>query len=103
MLSTLVIPLDPDLSVGLTITGNLKLLLSIPEDFEYKPRKYSAVFFPSAGSEYIHGITTVTSGIRHTALYMHTSLPEHADPDFVGGQTLTSGDWAAAQDYRKDL
>lgn len=53
------------------------------QDFEYKPRKYSAVFFPSAGSEYIHGITTVTSGIRHTALYMHTSIPDHADPDFV--------------------
>lgn len=52
------------------------------QDFEYKPRKYSAVFFPSAGSEYIHGITTVTSGIRHTALYMHTSIPKHADPDF---------------------
>ena len=52
------------------------------QDFEYKPRKYSAVFFPSAGSEYIHGITEVTSGTRHTALYMHTSLPQHADPDF---------------------
>lgn len=52
------------------------------QDFEYKPRRYSAVFFPSAGSEYIHGITTVTSGIRRTALYMHTSIPEHADPDF---------------------
>lgn len=54
------------------------------QNFEYKPRKYSAVFFPSAGSEYIHGITTVTSGRRHTALYMHTSRPEHADPDFLG-------------------
>lgn len=54
------------------------------QDFEYKPRQYSAVFFPSAGSEYIHGITTVTSGTRHTALYMHTSLPQHADPDFLG-------------------
>jgi hypothetical protein len=52
------------------------------QNFEYKPRKYSAVFFPSAGSEYIHGITEVTSGNRHTALYMHTSIPEYADPDF---------------------
>jgi hypothetical protein len=52
------------------------------QNFEYKPKQYSAVFFPSAGSEYIHGITTVTSGKRHTALYMHTSIPEHADPDF---------------------
>lgn len=52
------------------------------QDFEYKPKKYSAVFFPSAGSEYIHGITKIESGFRHTALYMHTSIPEHADPDF---------------------
>ncbi len=52
------------------------------QGFEYKPRQYSAVFFPSAGSEYIHGITQITSGARHTALYMHTSIPEHADPDF---------------------
>jgi hypothetical protein len=54
------------------------------QNFEYKPKKYSAVFFPSAGSEYIHGITEITSGMRHTALYMHTSLPDHADPDFLG-------------------
>jgi hypothetical protein len=54
---------------------------------EYKPRQYSAVFFPSAGTEYIHGITRITSGSRHTALFMHTSLPTHADPDF-----LTAGD-----------
>jgi hypothetical protein len=54
------------------------------QDFSYQPKKYSAVFFPGAGSEYIHGITTVTSGHRYTALYMHTSLPEHADPDFLG-------------------
>jgi hypothetical protein len=53
------------------------------QGFAYKPKKYSAVFFPSAGSEYIHGVTTVKSGIRHTALYMHTSLPQHCDPDFV--------------------
>jgi hypothetical protein len=52
------------------------------QNFEYKPRQYSAVFFPSAGSEYIHGITNVDSGFRQTALYMHTSIPEHADPDF---------------------
>jgi hypothetical protein len=52
------------------------------QDFEYKPRQYSAVFFPSAGSEHIHGITTVTSGARHTALYMHTSIPKYLDPEF---------------------
>lgn len=65
------------------------------QDFEYKPRQYSAVFFPSAGSEYIHGITTVTSGIRNTALYMHTSLPKHADPDFHSSQETSV--WAAVQ------
>ena len=53
------------------------------QGFEYKPKKYSAVFFPSAGTEYIHGITKITSGHRFTALYMHTSLPKHADPDFL--------------------
>lgn len=63
------------------------------QDFEYKPRQYSAVFFPSAGSEYIHGITTVESGKRHTALYMHTSIPTNADPDFHSEQE-TSG-WQA--------
>jgi hypothetical protein len=64
------------------------------QDFEYKPKKYSAVFFPSAGSEYIHGITTVTSGIRHTALYMHTSIPDHADPDFHSKtETMVHAAW----------
>lgn len=63
------------------------------QDYEYKPRQYSAVFFPSAGSEYIHGITTVNSGIRHTALYMHTSIPNHADPDFHSSEETSS--WAA--------
>lgn len=68
------------------------------QGFEYKPRQYSAVFFPSAGSEYVHGITTITSGIRRTALYMHTSLPEHADPDFHSKKETAS--WAA-QEYSK--
>lgn len=54
------------------------------QNFSYQPKIYSAVFFPSAGTEYIHGITTVTSGERYTALYMHTSLPQHADPEFLG-------------------
>lgn len=65
------------------------------QDFQYKPKKYSAVFFPSAGSEYIHGITTVTSGRRHTALYMHTSLPKNADPDFHSEDETKV--WAATQ------
>jgi hypothetical protein len=57
------------------------------QDFAYAPRKFSAVFFPSAGSEYIHGVTTIKTGVRHTALYMHTSLPKHADPDFLNTQS----------------
>jgi hypothetical protein len=67
------------------------------QNFEYKPKKYSAVFFPSAGSEYIHGITTVTSGHRYTALYMHTSLPQHADPEFATNKELYPNDWKAVQ------
>lgn len=55
------------------------------QDFYYKPKQYSAVFFPSAGTEYIHGITTVSRGDRYTALFMHTSLPDHVDPDFHPG------------------
>lgn len=54
------------------------------QNFVYAPKKYSAVFFPSAGSEYIHGITEVESGERYTALYMHTSRPQFADPEFLG-------------------
>lgn len=53
------------------------------QHFEYKPKQYSAVFFPSAGSEYIHGITEVKSGHRYTGLFMHSSMPQHADPDFL--------------------
>jgi predicted 2-oxoglutarate/Fe(II)-dependent dioxygenase YbiX len=55
------------------------------QEFEYQPKQYSAVFFPGAGTEYIHGITTVTRGDRYTGLYMHTSLPAHADPEFHPG------------------
>mgnify|MGYP006921283696 CR=1 FL=1 len=53
------------------------------QNFSYKPKKYSAVFFPSAGSEYIHGINEITSGHRYTALYMHTSQKKFADPEFI--------------------
>jgi hypothetical protein len=71
------------------------------QGFEYKPRKYSAVFFPSAGSEYIHGITQIDSGTRHTALYMHTSMPDHADPDFHLEEERKT--WQALQHpYNKD-
>jgi len=66
------------------------------QDFVYQPKRYSAVFFPSAGSEYVHGITKVLSGNRHTALFMHTSLPQHADPDFILGRTKPKI-WEAAR------
>lgn len=70
------------------------------QNYIYSPKKYSAVFFPSAGSEYVHGITTITSGKRHTALYMHTSLPDHCDPDFVPEKDNLV--WKAGQsEYRK--
>lgn len=71
------------------------------QDFEYKPKQYSAVFFPSAGSEYIHGITTITRGHRHTALYMHTSIPKHADPDFLGEDK--EPEWEAQRHPNKDI
>jgi len=51
-------------------------------DFSYKPKKYSAVFFPGNDITYLHGISEITSGHRYTALYMHTTDASHADPDF---------------------
>lgn len=51
--------------------------------FEYQPKKYSAVFFPSAGTEYVHGISEILSGERYTLLYMHTSIKKNADPEFL--------------------
>jgi hypothetical protein len=50
-------------------------------NFEYKPKKYSAVFFLSRGNTWKHGITPVESGSRSTLLYMHTTQHEHVDPD----------------------
>lgn len=53
------------------------------QNFSYKPKKLSAVFFPSAGAEYVHGVTEVLSGDRYTIPIMHTSLPEYVDPDLI--------------------
>ena len=53
------------------------------QKFEYQPRKFSAVFFPSAGTEYVHGISEVLTGKRFTMLFMHTSMKQHADPEFL--------------------
>ena len=53
------------------------------QNFSIKPKKCSAVMFPSAGTEYIHGVNEITSGHRYTALFMHTSQKPFADPDFL--------------------
>lgn len=53
------------------------------QGFSYQPKKYSAVFFPSAGTEYLHGISEILSGNRFTMLFMHTSMKKNADPDFL--------------------
>jgi hypothetical protein len=52
------------------------------QGYTYKPKKFSAVFFPSAGTEYIHGVNEIKSGHRYTALYMHTSQYQFSDPEF---------------------
>jgi hypothetical protein len=49
--------------------------------FEYKPEKYSAVFFISDGLKWKHGITPVQSGNRYTLLLMHTTQDQYVDPD----------------------
>jgi len=49
--------------------------------FNYKPKKYSGVFFLSRGETWAHGITPLESGSRSTLLYMHTTQLEHVDPD----------------------
>ena len=51
------------------------------QDFEYAPEAFSAVMFPSSGLEHVHGITEISSGVRRTACFMHTSLPGFADPE----------------------
>jgi len=76
-------PLNPDEHVDESLKYTGGRIYFPNQDFVYQPKRYSAVFFPSAGTEYIHGITKVLTGNRHTALYMHTSLPNHADPDFL--------------------
>jgi hypothetical protein len=51
------------------------------KQFEYQPKKYSALFFPSEKEEWIHGITPVESGSRYVLLYMHTTNINEVDPD----------------------
>jgi hypothetical protein len=57
------------------------------QQFEYVPKKYSAVFFISDGDYWKHGITPLETGTRSTLLYMHTTWTKHPkgfvvlDPD----------------------
>lgn len=51
------------------------------KQFEYQPKKYSALFFPSRGLEWIHGITPVEEGDRYVLLFMHTTNLSEVDPD----------------------
>ena len=50
-------------------------------EFEYKPTKYSAVFFISDGEKWKHGITPIEDGKRYTLLLMHTTQDQYVDPD----------------------
>lgn len=55
--------------------------------YGYQPKKYSAIFFPSDGDRWIHGVSPVESGTRSTLLLMHTTQTDHEfgyvtiDPD----------------------
>lgn len=51
--------------------------------FVYDPVPRDAVFFPSAGSEYMHGISKMKSGERFSIVVCLTSNPMHADPDMI--------------------
>lgn len=62
-----------------TFTGGVIYFPSL--GFEFKPKKYSGVFFLSDGPKWKHGITPVESGVRSTLLYMHTTKTQHVDPD----------------------
>ncbi len=53
------------------------------QGFVYDPVPGEAVFFPSAGSEYMHGISEMKSGERYSIVICLTSLPWYADPDMT--------------------
>jgi hypothetical protein len=58
------------------------------KDFQYKPIKFSAVFFPQFGGregnqEYEHGVTEVKNGYRYTLLFHHSSNIKDSDPDLL--------------------
>jgi hypothetical protein len=49
----------------------------------YDPVPLDAVIFPSAGAEYMHGISEMRSGERFSIVVCLTSNPQHVDPDMV--------------------
>lgn len=51
--------------------------------FIYNPVPRDAVFFPSAGAEYMHGISEMKSGERFSIVVCLTSKPQYADPDML--------------------
>jgi len=53
------------------------------QEYIYKPKIGSAVFFPSAGTEYMHGIKKIQNGKRYTMCIMHSSQKAFADPDIL--------------------
>lgn len=48
------------------------------QKFKYKAEEGSAVIFPSAGTEYIHKVNKVKSGIRYTIAMWHSSRKDRA-------------------------
>ena len=52
------------------------------QDFEHRPLKFSAIFFPGNKYEYLHGVKEITDGNRYTALFMQSTQKEFVDPDF---------------------
>jgi hypothetical protein len=53
------------------------------QGFIYKPVDLDGVIFPSAGGEYMHGISEMKSGERFSVVVCLTSDPQYADPDMV--------------------
>lgn len=48
------------------------------QKFKYKPKIGSAVIFPSAGTEYLHKVNEIKSGIRYTIAMWHSSRKDRA-------------------------
>lgn len=42
------------------------------QNFIYKPKKFSAIFFPGKGEEYLHQVNKIIGNDRYTLLFLHT-------------------------------